>query len=265
MDDRFQPTLLVPHLAQTIFTEGVRYFPSIDSTNTAAMKAAANGIPAGMVFIADEQTAGRGRGGHEWHSPPGTGLYLSVIVKPKVAAQHVLWLSLAAGLAAQEAIRMSCSVENDLRWPNDILLGTKKLGGILTEMSTEPGGVTVKHAVIGVGINVGQDAFPPELSALATSLRIETGRLWPRVELAAALLQSLSREVEALERGVAAGGASLIRRFEEQSSYARNMRVQVDEEGGYTGITAGLDERGFLRVKTESGVRTVLSGGVRKI
>lgn len=255
---------LEPLLQGSIFAGKVRHFDFIDSTNTAAMQAAASGEAEGTVFSAEKQLAGRGRGGHSWHSEPNAGIYLSAILRPQMPASDSLWLSLVTGLAAHDAIARTIGIEADLRWPNDIMLGPRKLGGILTEMSADS--ERVKHVVIGVGINVNHASFPAELEALATSLRIETGRDWPRVELAGALLQSLSREYQEFQRGRQSSAKdAVIRRFEQRSSYARGARVHVEEDGGYTGTTAGLDPRGFLQVQTESGLRTVISGGVRKL
>jgi BirA family biotin operon repressor/biotin-[acetyl-CoA-carboxylase] ligase len=141
------------------------------------------------------------------------------------------------------------------------MLGDRKFCGILTELNAE---VThVRYAVVGIGINVNQETFPAELQPIATSLRQETGREWSRVELAAALLKSLDREYRALLDHAVQGRESILKRFEERSSFARRREVHVDEDGGYDGITEGLDERGFLQVRTDRGLRTVLSGGVR--
>jgi BirA family biotin operon repressor/biotin-[acetyl-CoA-carboxylase] ligase len=149
----------------------------------------------------------------------------------------------------------------DLRWPNDLLLGGKKFCGILLEMNAEA--TRVRHVVVGIGMNVNQESFPGELAETATSLRMESGRGWSRVELTAALLKSLDREYGKL--GDLSTREEMRRRFEQYSSSARGRRVRVEEDGGYEGVTEGLDERGFLRARTESGVRTVLSGGVREI
>ena len=121
----------------------------------------------------------------------------------------------------------------------------------------------MRYAVIGAGINVNQQTFPPELEPIATSLRQETGREWSRIELAAALLKSLDREYRALLENPSLGRESILKRFEERSSCARRREVHVEEDGGYDGITEGLDERGFLQVRTDGRLRTVLSGGVR--
>jgi BirA family biotin operon repressor/biotin-[acetyl-CoA-carboxylase] ligase len=175
-------------------------------------------------------------------------------------------LSLIAGLAAHHAIESVVSITPDLRWPNDIMLGSKKIGGILTELNADA--KQVNHAVVGIGINVNQAKFPEELRPLATSLRIETDRDWPRVDIAAALLKSLDTEYRALnsaEGRPISAIASITKRFEKLSSYARGARVRVDEDGGYSGRTIGLDGRGFLRVQSSKGIHTVLSGSVRKL
>jgi BirA family biotin operon repressor/biotin-[acetyl-CoA-carboxylase] ligase len=265
MQDALTPALLDPLIAGTLFHGKVQCFASIPSTNTAAMKDAIDGVPAGNVYIADEQTAGRGRGGHDWHSPPGSGLYVSVVLRPKLGSQEALWLSLAAGLAAHTAILATCQTAPDLRWPNDIMYGRRKVGGILTEMASEAGSGHVRYAVIGIGINVAQESFPPGLSESATSLLLETGRVWPRLPLSGALLKSLHWELNALETDTAKAGESLRKRFAAHSSYVEKARVHVEEDGGYDGTTCGLTEKGFLRVEKDGVVRTVMNGGVRKL
>jgi BirA family biotin operon repressor/biotin-[acetyl-CoA-carboxylase] ligase len=151
----------------------------------------------------------------------------------------------------------------DLRWPNDPLLNGKKFCGILVELTAEA--TRVRYLVVGMGINVNQPSFPGELRDQATSLRLETGACWSRVEVAAALLKSLDREYRALLKPGPGGRESVLRRFQERSSYASGRRVRVEEDAGYEGVTAGLDARGFLQVETRQGLRTVLSGGVRAL
>jgi BirA family biotin operon repressor/biotin-[acetyl-CoA-carboxylase] ligase len=253
-----------PLLGTIFHTAPHEHFASVDSTNQKAMRAASSGVPEGALFTAGEQTAGRGRGNHSWHSPAGQGLYVSIVLRPQLAPNDVLWLSLIAGLAAHAAVKEVTTISVDLRWPNDIMLGDKKLGGILTELGTVGG--RISHAVIGIGLNINQPQFPAELAALATSLRIETERDWPREDIFTALLRALDREYRALLASPAAT-RDVIRRFEQESSYARNARVTVDDHGAaqFSGVTDGLDARGFLRVRTNEGMRTVMSGGVRKI
>jgi BirA family transcriptional regulator, biotin operon repressor / biotin---[acetyl-CoA-carboxylase] ligase len=241
------------------------------------MQEAEAGAPDGSVYFADEQTAGRGRGAHTWTSSPGSGLYVSILLRPGIAPADILWLSLAAGLAVREAVRRVTSLEADLRWPNDLLLGRKKFCGVLTELNAElppqrasaPGApevTRVRHAVIGIGINVHQEFFPEELRAIATSLQMETGRAWPRQELLIALLQSLDCEVTALSavREPETYAQVMRHRLEAASTWVRGKRVRVDEGEGFTGTTEGLDRRGFLLVRTAEGLRTVYSGGVRE-
>ncbi len=264
---------LAPLLGATIFSPsasggGIHHFRRIHSTNSAAMQAAASGAQEGSVFIAEEQLGGRGRGGHSWHSAPSSGIYLSVILRPRLEPTDTLWLSLIAGLAAHDAITSQVGIAPDLRWPNDIMLGEKKLGGILTELSTEAG--KVRHVIVGIGLNINNDSFPEELRDLATSLRLETDRNWPRIELTAALLKSLDREYRELQSDVEGKYRDgVVHRFEQCSSYARSAHVHVDDsagdDGGYAGQTAGLDRQGFLLVQTSGGLRTVVNGGVRKM
>ena len=194
--DAFELDALQRELAGTPFAGKVRHFPTIDSTNTLAMREAEQGQESGTVYLADEQTVGRGRGAHEWHSAAGSGLYVSILLRPAIAPADILWLSLAAGLAVQAAVRDITSLAPDIRWPNDLLLSGRKMAGILTELNAEV--TRVRHAVIGIGINVHQPSFPSELASLATSLKIETGQDWSRQELLVALLHRLHTEIERL-------------------------------------------------------------------
>jgi len=259
-------------LKGTIFAGRVYRFASIDSTNSALLQDAAlkdtsgSGLPEGTVYIADEQTAGRGRGGHTWHSAPGVGLYLSALLCPHLPPEDVLGITLAAGIAAADAIAQVAGIECDVRWPNDLLVQGKKTGGILTEMNSSNGGAVV----VGFGINVNHTTMPPELRETATSLLLakaasadgapsKLSRM-DATAFAVALLQFFDREYRQLAQD---GLPALLARFEQHSSYARGKHVVVGEEGGYEGMTDGLDERGFLRVKTANGMRIVLSGTVR--
>ena len=247
-------------LQNTIFSSKVHHIPETGSTNTLAMQAATAGVEEGTVIFADQQTAGRGRNGHNWYSDPGTAILASIVLRPKILPAQSLWLSLMAGVAVHDAVLRTCGIACDLRWPNDLLIERKKVCGILTEISADA--EQLRFAVIGIGINVNQPSFPAEIDALATSLQIETGKQWSRTELLIALLKSLEAEYRGT---LAAGEDSLLRKVESISSYVRGKRVHVDEAEGYEGITDGLDPRGFLRVRTAESMRTVLSGGVRAI
>jgi BirA family biotin operon repressor/biotin-[acetyl-CoA-carboxylase] ligase len=262
------PEVLGPKIAGTIFAGGVHHFARIGSTNAAAMRAGAEGFDAdqstdrGAVWVAEEQTAGKGRAGHQWKSNPGDGIYCSALLRPRLSPADVIILSLAAGLAVVEAVHEVTGLWGDLRWPNDVLMGGRKFCGILTELNAEV--TRVRYVVVGMGLNVNNPEFPPELEAIATSLRIQAGKRFSRVELVAALLRALDREQAALHNGLGAARESILRRFEKYSSYCCGCAVVVEEDGGYEGVTRGLDDRGFLRVETLQGMRTVLSGGVRK-
>jgi BirA family transcriptional regulator, biotin operon repressor / biotin---[acetyl-CoA-carboxylase] ligase len=254
------PEIIRPMLRGTIFDGEIHHFYKIGSTNTAAMTAAAAGAQEGSVFLAEQQTAGRGRGANTWHSPRSSGIYCSVILRPALPPSDVLVLSLASGLAVHAAIRqIDSKISLDLKWPNDLLIDGNKVCGILTEMNSEA--TRVRFIVVGIGINVNQTSFPDGLEAI--SLQQTTGREWSRVELVASLLKSLDHEYREVVQNPGAR-ESILRRFAENSSWVHGKSVMVTENGGsMQGITEGLDERGFLRLRTPSGLQTVLSGMVR--
>ena len=261
--DLLLPDILGPLLQGTMFGSSIHHYFRVGSTNIVAMQAAAEGEPEGAVFVAEQQTAGRGRAGHTWESAKSLGIYASVVLRPVLTPADTLLLSLVAGIAVAQAVERATGLSPDLRWPNDVLLNGRKFCGILTEMNAEP--TRVRYVVVGIGINVNQPSFAGELEPIATSLRIEGGHEWSRVELTAALLKSLDGEYSKLVSGGAAARTAILQRFEEHCSSARSRRVLVEEDGGYEGVTEGLDERGFLQVRTESGLRTVFSGGVRAL
>jgi BirA family biotin operon repressor/biotin-[acetyl-CoA-carboxylase] ligase len=261
MPDLLLPDMLAPQLRGTIFGKHVHHYYKVGSTNTVAMEAASAGAPEGSVFLAEQQTAGRGRGANQWHSARSSGIYCSVLLRPALPPSDVLILSLAAGLAVQSAVQeIDSRVVPDLKWPNDVLIAGKKFCGILTEMNAEV--TRVRYGVVGIGINVNQSSFPADLQAVATSLRLASGTEWSRVELCAALLKSLDREYRNLLENLDASD-SILRRFQERSSSVRGRQVEVEENGSFDGVTEGLDDRGFLKVRTPQGVRTVLSGTVK--
>lgn len=258
-------TTLGTLLQGTIFAGRVYRFDLIKSTNSALLADAgagdekangAPGVPEGTVYVADQQTAGRGRGGHSWHSARGAGLYLSALLRPSLAPHEILGITLAAGIGAAQAISDVARIPCDLRWPNDLLINDKKAGGILTEMNSGNGCAVV----VGFGINVNHSSLPDELLSSATSLYLATGSRHEVTVLAAALLQFFDCEYRRLQND---GLQAVLARFEEHSSYVRGKRVTVGEEGGYEGVTDGLDQHGFLRIRTGDGIRTVLSGSVR--
>jgi BirA family biotin operon repressor/biotin-[acetyl-CoA-carboxylase] ligase len=270
LPDSFDLAGVATALAGTAFADNLQHLRSVQSTNVLALEAAQSGAAHGSVWVADEQTAGRGRSDHRWHSPSGDGLYVSLLLRPRMALVDALWLSLATALAVQTAIANVTRLAPDIRWPNDLLIGGRKCSGILVETSAKSSQADapamLRYAVIGVGINVNQPNFPAELETVATSLRRESGGKWKREPILIELLQALDQEIAWLESELRGGStaAGLLERFSSASNWVRGKRVRVDEAGGYTGVTDGLDARGFLRVIGDDGMlHTVLSGGVR--
>ena len=277
----FDLTAVEQAIAGTEFAGYALHFPSVASTNDLALQAAQAGARRG-VWIADEQTAGRGRGNHRWHSSPGDGLYLSALITPPIPMQNALRLSFAIAIAAQAAISSVTGLRRrdqiDIRWPNDLLLNRKdgtsrKCGGILIETAAQPapeaGLAMLRYAVIGIGINCNHTSFPPELDAIATSLRRELpGQTEPlrREPVAAAILVALDREIRALLRNRGGANINSERNLAEYSSWISGKHVCIEEDGGYTGVTAGLDSKGFLRIAGDDGhLHIVRSGGVRAV
>ncbi len=233
------------------------YFASLGSTMTEAARLAAEGAPSGTAVIAEEQTAGQGRLGRGWHSEPGSGLYVTVVLRPKVAPEALPVLTLAMGLAAAEAIARAADLECDLRWPNDLMLDGRKVAGILAQL-------VEGAAIVGIGINVNHAAFPAELAAQAASLRMVSGRTHSREDLLVELLEAADRFAKMLAEG---GVKPVLELFARRSSYASGKRVAVEQPGGVVeGTTAGLDPQGFLRLRRDDGVEVlILAGGVRAV
>jgi len=221
---------------------------------TEATHLANSGAPHGTVVLADQQTAGMGRLGRSWQSPAGLGVYCSIVLRLPLSPANLPVASLVLGLATAEAIQNSTALACDLRWPNDVLINERKVAGILTHL-------VATSIVAGIGINVNQTAFPHALRTPATSLLIESnGRLQSREDVIVSLLESLDVFCSML---AAKGVPNILRLFNSASSYAVNRRVIV-EESGTTGVTAGLDENGFLLVLSDAGrTERVATGGVR--
>ena len=261
----FDLAALEAEFASTIFAGKLHFAPVTGSTNTDALAAARSGALHGSVYFADEQLAGRGRGDHAWHSAAGEGLYVSVLLRPQIPAVRLPLLPLAAGLATADAIREVSGLTIDLRWPNDLLLGTRKTGGILVEAKAEANseGAAVAYAVIGIGINVHQRSFDPGLATPTTSLDLESSRRISRQDLLASLLKSLERETLGLLDPAALTTIPL--RVEQSSTWVRGREVEVHGPQACIGMTGGLDEHGFLRVHTTNGLVTVQTGGIRAV
>src|SRR4051812_27592597 len=257
--DILTPDMLRQRLKGSLFGKRVYHFFKVDSTNRVALDLGHGGEAEGAVVVAEEQTAGRGRAGHSWHSERASGIYVTVLLRPKLSPVQAPLLTMMAGLAAHAAIQAQTGAVVDLKWPNDLLIDGKKIGGILTEMHAEPS--QIKFVIVGIGLNVNQEKFPNELSAMATSLLAATGRAHSRMELLVRLL----REFESgYNRFLAEGASSVVERFAAISSYTHGKRVRVaNGKESFTGVTAGLAPEGLLLVKQDTGVVvTVIAGDV---
>lgn len=230
------------------------YFPTIGSTMTEAARLASSGALHGTVVLADEQTAGIGRLGHSWSSEAELGIYCSVVLRLALEPACLPVASLLLGLATADAIQQSTQLACDLRWPNDVLIDEKKVAGVLPHL--------VDNCIVaGIGINVHHTSFAPGLRTPATSLRLASGGcLYSREIIIVTLLESIDSLCSTLASD---GPEAIVKAFSTLSSYAIDRRV-VMEDNGRKGVTAGLDENGFLLVRSEYGrIERLATGGVR--
>ncbi len=242
------------------FGSRVHHFYSTGSTMNEAARLAVKGAPEGTLVVAEEQTAGRGRFGRQWISERTAGLYGTLILRPSMAPAAAPVLTLMAGVAVAEAIQEATALATDLRWPNDVMIGEKKCAGILVEMTAEP--VRITHVLIGIGINVNQQQIPEELASEATSLLLEAGHGFSRLEILVLVLKRLEHFYNRLRE---IGPQAIVARFEEVSSYARGKRVRITEGPSVIeGVTSGLTAEGLLLVRRDDGqTERILSGQVR--
>jgi BirA family biotin operon repressor/biotin-[acetyl-CoA-carboxylase] ligase len=257
--DILTPGLLRQALKGSLFGKRIHHFFKTDSTNRVALELGHAGEPEGALVLAEEQTAGRGRAGRSWHSERAAGIYATLLLRPQLAPVQAPLLTMMAGLSAHSAVETVTGLAVDLKWPNDLLISGKKAGGILTEMYAEPG--QIRFVIVGIGLNINQEKFPDELSGLATSLRIETGKPQSRREVLVRLLREFESDYN---RFLREGVGSVVTRFEAVSSYAKGKRVCVTKATErYTGTTAGLGPEGLLQVKRDDGqLVTVIAGDV---
>ena len=233
----------------------VIFHRELASTQEVARKLALEGAGEGTVVLAEKQTAGRGRVGRSWSSPPG-GVYLSLILRPKLAPPEALRLSLLAGVAVARAIQKVSGLEPRLKWPNDVLIESKKVAGILCELGAETD--QVNYVILGTGVNVNNDP-PEELSEVATSLKQELGREIPRTDFIRVLLP----ELESLYRRLVQEGFEPIRQAWRGLSSTLGSRVMVSSLGEVLqGEALDIDEDGALILRTFDGLRKVVAGDV---
>ena len=253
---------LADQLQTRFLGKPLHFFDTIDSTNTYAARLAREGASEGTAVIADSQSGGKGRLGRSWISPPGVNLYLSAILRPPVPAVTVPQLNLLAAVAVADTIVQVCSLTPAIKWPNDVLVGGKKVCGILAEMQTETG--TLRAVVLGIGVNLNAplDAFPEELREKASSLFLAGGRLVDRSAFTVALLTHLEKlYVLWLE-----GGFSTLRPvWEHHAAWMMGQQITVAApDGTVAGTVLGLDSDGALLLREgDSGTpRRLLAGDV---
>ena len=257
--DVLTPDVLKRQLKGSLFGKRIFHFFKTDSTNRVAFELGRAGKPEGAIVLAEEQSAGRGRAGRNWHSERAAGIYVTLLLRPKLAPVQAPLLTMMAGLSAHTAVEAVTGLAVDLKWPNDLMIRGKKAGGILTEMHAEPG--MVRFVVVGIGLNVNQERFSGELAGLATSLRQETGKTQSRMEVLVRFLREFESDYN---RFLREGIAGVIQRFEVVSSYAHGKKVRVTNGAeSFVGTTAGLGPEGLLQVEREDGrVITVIAGDV---
>ncbi|MCY1047351.1 biotin--[acetyl-CoA-carboxylase] ligase [Corallococcus sp. bb12-1] len=260
--DRLSSLEVHPLLTTRVMGRVLHHHETIGSTNATAFRLAQDGAPHGTVVVAEQQTAGKGRRGRAWVSPPGLNLYFSAILRPALAPQHAPELTLVAAVALAEALREAGS-DAAIKWPNDVQLGGQKVAGILTELSAEPERVHFVIVGVGVNLNAGPEHFPEELRDTATSLSQVLGRSVARAAFTAALWARLEAW---LDTYLATGFDAVRTRWKALSStLGQQVRVRTDR-GDWEGFAEDIDPTGALMVRTADGrVERVLAGDVEQL
>ena len=236
----------------------VRWFDTVGSTMNEAASLASVGTAAGVVIGADEQTAGRGRRGHSWHSAPGAGLYFSWLCRPHLDVSTLPLVTLAAGVGVHRGIKTATGLSTDLKWPNDLLVEGRKIAGILAEGCAL--GSPDQAVIVGVGINLRHSVYPPDIASRATSIEAELGR---PVERAPVLVEVLCGLVDAVA-GLETDRDGILRAWRAAAPSALGTRVEWNDASGVRqGVTAGVDDDGALLIQTEVSRERVIAGEVR--
>ena len=255
--DRLSPAEVGPHL--TGAWRDVRWLAETDSTQRVARELARGGAAEGTIVVAEAQTAGRGRLGRSWHSPPGVSIYCSIVLRPPAPPTAVPQLALVAGLAAADAVVDATGLDARIKWPNDVLVEDRKVVGILTEMEAEVDRVHFVIAGIGVNVNTPPDAFPPELRDKAGSLRAALGRPVERVVVLARLVAALEARYATWRRD---GLAPLLPAWAARDALAGRTVAVGDAAGTLLGRVLGVADDGALRLDVDGVERRVTAGEV---
>lgn len=251
---------IIQHMNQSCpWQDSLLWFDCIDSTNTQAKLLAAQGAPAGTILIANHQTDGRGRRGRSFHSPAGTGIYLSIILRPQCAPHELMHLTCAAATAMCDAVEQAAMVRPGIKWTNDLVYGNRKVGGILTELGLAPGG-SLDYAVIGVGLNCNQreSDFPPEILDIASSLHVRTGRRIDRAALCAAMCDAFYT----MNQNLLTEKEAMLRRYR-RDCVTLGKEVSVVHANGTIrhGIALDVDDTGALVVRFSDGTEESVNSG----
>ncbi len=234
----------------------VHYFETLDSTNNEAKKMAAAGAPHGTVIIADHQTAGRGRLGRSFHSPAGSGIYLSVILRPQCTPAQLMHLTCAVGVAVCNAVEKALCFRPGIKWINDLVVGNRKLGGILTELSVAATGV-VDYAVVGIGINCTQTAFPQEIAYIACSAEDVLCKPIDRQ----ALIQQLLQELDNMNERLLPRRAEIMARYRRDCVTLGKQVKVLRGENIRTGTALDVSDDGALLVRFDDGTTEAVNSG----
>lgn len=231
-------------------------FDSLGSTNTEAANQARQGADEGLCVIAREQSAGRGRHGRTWVSEPDSGLYFSIVLRPKLDLKYLPMITLMSGIAVYDTLK-EFGLKPDIKWVNDVLIGEKKISGILAETVDTPTGNAV---IVGIGINLKSSNFPEEIAETATSIQAERSGEVTSGNVEGALIKYLSYWYEMLNSDD--GPTEIIQNWRQRSSYFSGKAVRVTlPDGVLEGTTDGLEENGALRVKARDGSVTIVQAG----
>lgn len=237
----------------------VLYFDTIDSTNTKAQELAEKGYPSGTLVVADKQESGKGRRGRSWVSPSGTGIFMTLMIKPDINPNNASMLTLVAALAVAKAITSVTGEEAMIKWPNDIVVNGKKVCGILTEMNAQFD--YINHIVVGIGINVHNESFPEEISQMASSLMIEAGG--KRFHRAQIIAETMSYFEQYYDTFLKTQDLSALVREYDKLLVNRNKSVRVlDPKEPFDGKAMGITPKGELIVDTWESRKLVSSGEV---
>ncbi len=262
-DKLYAPDIL-SRLSEDCICREIKSFETVDSTNTKAKQLAELGAEEGTLIVAEEQTAGKGRRGRKWKTEKGSGIWMTLLLRPDMHPSKVSGITLLTALAVVQGIYEVCGATAQIKWPNDVVIAKKKICGILTEMSSEEN--YIHYVVSGIGINVNHTSFPEELQN-ASSIFLETGKKVDRCELTAHILQIFSSfytryvEEQSLSSFVDAYNSVLANKDQEVRVYY-GLAEETDEEKAEIGIARGINQEGALLVEMENGIREIISGEV---